>query len=145
VYNRPYFEEEIERLQRGRHFPVTVMAMGVDGLRQVNERLGYPAGDALLRNTAELIKSCFRGEDVIARTGGDEFTVLLPDIGMVSIEAIQARVLRHIEAYNKSHPNSPINFSFGFATAERSEVLRDMVHEADRRMVSNKAANRIRR
>ncbi len=140
LYNRLYFEEEISRLERGRRFPVTVMAADVDGLKEVNDRLGYPAGDALIRNAAELVKSCFRAEDVVARTGGDEFGVLLPDIGLVSMDAIQTRVLRRIETYNNAHPKSPVHISFGFATAEHGEALRDVVREADRRLLSNKAA-----
>ncbi|MBI4732255.1 MAG: diguanylate cyclase [Chloroflexi bacterium] len=142
LYNRPYFEEELSRLERGRRFPVTVMAADVDGLREVNDRLGHPAGDALIRNAAEVIKSCFRAEDVVARTGGDEFSVLLPDIGSISIDAVQTRVLRRIETYNNAHPKSPVHISFGFATAERGEMLRDIVREADRRMESNKVATR---
>ncbi|MEW6094720.1 MAG: diguanylate cyclase [Chloroflexota bacterium] len=142
LYNRLYFEEEIARLERGRRFPVTVLAADVDGLKEVNDRLGYPAGDALIRSAAELLKSCFRAEDVVARTGGDEFGVLLPDIGLVSMDAIQTRVLRKIEIYNTSHPKSPVQISFGFASAEHGEALRDVVREADRRLLSNKVAAR---
>jgi diguanylate cyclase (GGDEF)-like protein/PAS domain S-box-containing protein len=142
LYNRLYFEEEISRLERGRRFPVAVMAADVDGLKEVNDRLGYPAGDALIRSAAELLKSCFRAEDVVARTGGDEFGVLLPDIGLVSIDAVQTRLLRRIETYNNSHPKSPVHISFGFAAAEHGEALRDVVREADRRLLSNKVAVR---
>ncbi len=142
LYNRPYFEEELARLERGRRFPVTVMVADVDGLRQVNDTLGYPAGDALIRTAAEIIRSGFRGEDVVSRIGGDEFAVLLPDIGIVSIDAIQARVLRKIEAHNNSHPNSPVHITIGFATGERGEALRDIVRQADRRMITNKHTSR---
>jgi diguanylate cyclase (GGDEF)-like protein/PAS domain S-box-containing protein len=145
LYNRFYYEEELARLERGRRFPVTVMIADVDDLRKVNDKSGYAAGDALIRNVAEVIKSCFRTEDITARIGGDEFAVLLPDIGLISLDAIQARVVRRVETYNLSHPNSPVHFTFGLATAERGEMLRDIVREADRRMTVNKTATRNRK
>jgi len=73
VYNRAYFEEELERLKRGRGFsPVSVVTVDVDGMKAINDSLGHAAGDAVV------LASAFRNEDVVARIGGDEFAVLLP-------------------------------------------------------------------
>jgi diguanylate cyclase (GGDEF)-like protein/PAS domain S-box-containing protein len=142
LYNRLFYEEELSRLERGRHFPVTVMIADVDGLKEVNERLGNAAGDLIIQNAAEIIKGCFRAEDMVARIGGDEFAVLLPDIATISVDAIQVRVRRQLDGYNNSHPKSPVRISFGFATADRGEMLREIAREADRRMEINKAAAR---
>jgi diguanylate cyclase (GGDEF)-like protein len=142
LYNRLYYEEELSRLERGRHFPVAVIVADIDGLRDLNDQRGYPAGDALIRNAADLIKSCFRAEDMVARISGDEFAVVLPDIGTTSLEAIQTRVLRQLEAFNQSHPKNNISLSFGFALAEKSDAFREIIREADRRMVMNKGAKR---
>jgi diguanylate cyclase (GGDEF)-like protein len=104
LYNRSYFQEEITRLERGRRFPVTVLMADIDNLKQVNETRGFLSGDQLIRNAADVLASCFRVEDVVARIGGDEFGVLLPEIASVSIEAINMRVNRRVEAFNLSHP-----------------------------------------
>lgn len=140
LYNRAYYEEELLRLERGRRFPVTVLAADVDGLREVNETRGHAAGDALIRNVAEIIKSCFRAEDVVARIGGDEFAVLLPDIGAASTETVLVRINRRLEAFNQAHTSTPVRLSIGVATAERGSSLQEAVREADRRMYVKKAA-----
>ncbi|MRR30564.1 diguanylate cyclase, partial [bacterium] len=134
LYNRAYFEEEIARLERGRRFPISVLIADVDGLQQVNDTLGTAAGDLLLCNTGEILRACFRAEDVVARIGGDEFGALLPDISAVSIEAIFVRVARRLELYNQSHPKTPLHFSIGIASAERGDSLRNTVKEAEQRM-----------
>lgn len=140
LYNRAYYQEELTRLERGRRFPVTVLIADVDNLKEVNDTRGYIAGDALVRNAAEILASCFRVEDVVARIGGDEFGVLLPEIASISIDAIQIRINRRLETYNQSHPNSPVYLSFGLASAERGGDLRDAVREAEKRMLAGKAA-----
>jgi len=139
LYNRAYFEEELARLERGRRFPVTVLIADVDGLRQVNSSQGTAAGDVLLRSTGEILRACFRAEDVVARIGGDEFGALLPDIAAISVEAIFVRVARRLDSYNQSHPKSPLYFSVGMASAEHGNTLREAVKEAEQRMNVRKA------
>ena len=82
LYNRAYLEEEFDRLMLGRSFyPVGVVMVDVDGMKAVNDRLGHEAGDALLQTAAAVLASAFRAEDIVARIGGDEFVVLLPNLG----------------------------------------------------------------
>jgi len=138
LYNRSYFQEEITRLERGRRFPVTVLMADIDNLKQVNETRGFLSGDQLIRNAAEILASCFRVEDVVARIGGDEFGVLLPEIASVSIEAINMRVNRRVEAFNLSHPSTPLSLSIGIAVANDKEQLRLALAEAERRMLAQK-------
>ena len=78
LYNRNFFMAEIERLERGRAFPISIVMADADHLKETNDRQGHPAGDALLKRIAQTLTIAFRAEDVIARIGGDEFAVLLP-------------------------------------------------------------------
>jgi diguanylate cyclase (GGDEF)-like protein/PAS domain S-box-containing protein len=138
LYNRAYYQEELARLERGRRFPVTVLIADIDNLKMVNDTRGFAAGDLLIRNAAEVLASCFRVEDVVARIGGDEFGILLPEIASISIDAIQIRIMRRIEAFNLSHPNSPLHLSIGIAAANDKEGLREALAEAERRMLAQK-------
>ncbi|MHB8917084.1 MAG: PAS domain S-box protein, partial [Desulfocucumaceae bacterium] len=77
LYNRAYFEQELRRLEDGRHTSAGIILCDVDGLKIVNDSLGHDAGDTLLAVTAGVIRTSFRGSDMVARIGGDEFAVLL--------------------------------------------------------------------
>ncbi len=69
-----------ERPRRSRYRrPVVVMSVDVDGLKQANDRFGHDAGDELLRGVAGILRRNLRDADVVARIGGDEFGVLLPE------------------------------------------------------------------
>lgn len=140
LYNRVYYQEELARLERGRRFPVTVLIADIDDLKTVNETRGFAAGDLLIRNAGEVLASCFRVEDVVARIGGDEFGVLLPEIAAISIDAIRIRIARRLEAFNLSHPNSPLHLSVGIASAADKEGLSEALAEAERRMYAQRSA-----
>ena len=143
VYNRAYFEEELARLERGRHFPVSVIMADIDRFKAANDVYGHLAGDNLLREAAQVIKAAFRAEDVVTRIGGDEFAVLLPLTDTnATIEAV-ARIKQSIAAYNEEHRDCPLAISFGAATAEAGP-LTDTLKEADKRMYREKLVNRTR-
>jgi diguanylate cyclase (GGDEF)-like protein/PAS domain S-box-containing protein len=143
LYNRAYFEEELARLERGRHFPVSIIIGDIDRLKATNDVYGHGTGDKLLREAAQLIKGAIRGEDVITRIGGDEFAILLPGTGTTAtIEAI-ARIKESLAAYNANHEDCPLAISFGAATADIGP-LTDTLKEADKRMYREKHVNQAR-
>uniref|UniRef100_A0A831UIL7 diguanylate cyclase n=1 Tax=Geobacter metallireducens TaxID=28232 RepID=A0A831UIL7_GEOME len=142
VYNRMYFTEEMERLERGRHFPVSIIAADLDGLKKINDTLGHAAGDRLICMAALVLKEGVRGDDVVARIGGDEFAVILPD----TAEEAAAKVLERIRAceaeVNRHATDFVVGISLGAATADLKGCLQEALRTADLRMYEDKAARK---
>lgn len=100
--NRVMFEDRVDRaLARARRHPevLAVLFCDLDDLKGVNDRLGHPAGDEVLRTVATRLQRCVRDVDTVARVGGDEFVVLLEDIG--SAEEAMATATRILGALQR--------------------------------------------
>jgi diguanylate cyclase (GGDEF)-like protein len=82
-------EESLERELRcatRRKSPLGVMMIDVDHFKKFNDTFGHEAGDALLKELSRILKGHFRGEDIVCRYGGEEFTVILPDADLASTQ-----------------------------------------------------------
>lgn len=147
LYNRAFFEEEMKRLDRGRSYPITMLSADLDDLKLVNDSMGHDAGDKLLVKAANILKKSVRGSDILARVGGDEFTVILPRTDPETGEEIAARIRLNVEEYNNQNPEMPLGLSIGLATAEESNIaLQDIFKKADDHMYHDKLhrSNRVR-
>jgi diguanylate cyclase (GGDEF)-like protein len=138
LYNRHFFQTEMERIQGGRLFPVSIVMADLDNLKVINDRHGHKTGDAMIIKAAELLKKSFRSEDIIARIGGDEFGVLLTETGVTEMSDIISRFYDEIE----KQQDSLFSVSLGWATAQESSSLVDIMHQADVRMYQEKTARR---
>ena len=121
LYNRAYFEEELARLERSRKFPVSVLVSDLDGLKMINDQFGHAAGDQVLRRAAHLLQSVFRAEDGLARIGGDEFAVLLPEVDPSQAAEIVARVRCLLDENNQAQSEPEFNISIGIATCHAGD------------------------
>jgi diguanylate cyclase (GGDEF)-like protein len=95
LYNRHYLNEQLQRLhpaavRRGR--PYAILALDLDGLKQINDTSGHAAGDAALVAFAEQLTLAVRADDIAVRTGGDEFVILLPDATVSDAVALSMRL-----------------------------------------------------
>ncbi len=133
LYNRAFFQEELDRLEAGRRFPVSIVMADVDRLKEINDSEGHQAGDDRLRRTAEVLGT-FRSEDVVARIGGDEFAVILPATDADTAAAVLQRVRESLDDHNGRHPGKPLSLSFGVATGEKGASLTEILRKADEGM-----------
>ncbi len=95
VYNRRYFDEALEReLNRAKRYGrvLSLIAFDIDHFKRVNDTHGHLAGDSLLRQLAATVRARLRREDVFARTGGEEFGILLPEIPVDGARATAEQV-----------------------------------------------------
>jgi diguanylate cyclase (GGDEF)-like protein/PAS domain S-box-containing protein len=139
LYNRQYYELELERLQGSRQFPISLMVIDMNGLKKINDEFGHSAGDIQLRQTALLLKGAFRPEDVVARIGGDEFVIILPNTDHITaLEAI-ARVRITFDEYNLvCPPDQTLSIAIGIATGEHGANLKEVFRQADLAMYQDK-------
>lgn len=122
LYNRRFLEETIERefSRADRHdHHIGFIIIDMDGLKEINDRLGHDAGDITLQTLADFLKSNIRAEDIACRYGGDEFVLILPDATLVDtlnranqLHESSNRLL----AYYNGKPLNPISFSLGVAS-----------------------------
>lgn len=138
IYNRAYFDEELERLRRGRKFPVSIVMSDVDRLKEVNDQRGHAEGDALLKRAAQVLKGAFRKEDVVARVGGDEFAALLPNTDERSLAEALDRLKASLAGDNQLHEPHALSLSIGAATAYDGLALIEAWRQADERMYREK-------
>lgn len=144
-YNRAYVEEEMARLDRSRQFPISVIVADVDCLKKVNDRYGHQSGDELLRLAAQGIAGGFRAEDMVARIGGDEFIIILPEANPDVADRAMARIRNNLAEINQHTRSFPVGVSLGSATAATPGTLDEALRLADQRMYADKHAKKCGR
>jgi len=137
LYNRTYFEEELKRLDTKRALPLTVVIGDINGLKLINDAFGHSRGDVLLKKIAEILKKQFREEDIIARWGGDEFSILLPN----TTESNTAKIIERIQKACKKNSTStlPLSIALGAATKKDDKInINEIIKDAEDLMYRQK-------
>lgn len=143
LYNRFFFEEELRRFSKGRYDPVGIVMCDLDGLKLVNDNLGHNVGDRQLITTANLLKEQFRSSDIVARIGGDEFAVLLPNCSSETIRDICARLKQAMMNVYVPDTKIPLMVSIGYTVRNTKEFpIEELIKEADAKMYQDKKGNR---
>jgi diguanylate cyclase (GGDEF)-like protein len=133
-------EQEKRRCQRtGRHFSIAVIDL--DHFKRINDTLGHAVGDAVLRAFAVEAVAALRTSDVMARWGGEEFLLLLPDVSGLQAQASVVRLLERVRVLPCA-PGLPLSFSAGVTEHRQGETVAETVARADRQMYAAKRAGR---
>jgi diguanylate cyclase (GGDEF)-like protein len=144
AYNRTFYEAELNRLAKSRRYPVGIIIIDLDGLKATNDTYGHAAGDRMIIKAAAVLQKSVRADDMVARIGGDEFAILLPEMNADGLLATQARIYTTLEEDNAVNDGFTLKFSLGSALAETKEKLLGSVRLADRNMYQDKAARKER-
>ena len=105
IYNRSYFENQLQILDEQLLVPVSLIMCDIDGLKFVNDTLGHQAGDELLLTAAEIISNIAPEDSTVARIGGDEFGILLPDYSAKLANYIADNIRKAIAEHNVTRSN----------------------------------------
>jgi diguanylate cyclase (GGDEF)-like protein len=146
--NRRGFMDHLRRhvAAARRHGETGILALcDLDGFKQINDRHGHPAGDAMLRRFAELMRRHVRETDVVGRLGGDEFAILLTrcdiDGGLAKIAAL--RGLADAGALDWNGETIPVRASFGAIPYRSGAAADKLIAAADAELYSDKARRRV--
>jgi len=118
IYNRAFFEEEIDRLDTECQLPLSTITGDINGLKFINDTLGHAEGDRLLVEMAKILKKCSRKEDIVARIGGDEFSILMPKTNSEEAHAILDKIYTECKDYKINRDKDSIfcSIALGYAT-----------------------------
>jgi diguanylate cyclase (GGDEF)-like protein len=121
---------------RRRNIPLTVVAFDLDNFKDINDRYGHAAGDAVLRTFANKLSERRRGEDLVVRMGGDEFLLLLPECPAVQVPSLLSRI--HPCEADFQGTGLPIEFSSGIASYDFKETTEQLLDRADQALYRDK-------
>ena len=145
--NRRGFFELAEQALKSAHRDQQTMAlffMDLNGLKQINDTLGHMAGDDALRDTAQVLRNTFRGSDIVARIGGDEFVALAHLHSELDVETLCARLREHQREFNASHQRPyEVDLSIGATLVDEpaEQNLEEFIARADEAMYQEKRAS----
>jgi diguanylate cyclase (GGDEF)-like protein len=142
-------DEEISRSRRHLE-PIAVAMVDVDHFKRINDTHGHIIGDVMLNELAGLLREEMRKHDVVARFGGEEFVVIMPDTNMVQAHIAMERVRKRVQDHEFARDNRPqavfITVSAGMAIGN-SEISKDatyLLETADKALYQAKSAGRNR-
>lgn len=150
LYNRRFFFSEADyllELARSGRTPLSVMVIDIDHFKQVNDTYGHGVGDQVIVSMAQTLKKFSRSKDLIARFGGEEFVMLLPETGLEEATGCAERIRVAIENLRTTLEDNEINctISLGIAAVDVSnESIESALNRADKALYEAKHTGRNR-
>lgn len=146
LVNRRVFMEraEQERIQADRYGnPLVLACLDLDFFKEINDTLGHGEGDCVLRRVSSTFSGIVRDADLLARTGGDEFALILPNTPLASARQLMDRICESVRALKIGVPGAAmLGVSIGLAQWEKGDRLKDWWEKADAALYRAKANGR---
>lgn len=143
TYNRHYLQSYLNNISYN-EVPFSIVFFDINGIKMVNDSIGYDYSDRLLVEFSKMISSSLRFGDVLARTGASEFMVYLHHSSNDIAKQIIDEVVEKIKQFNASltHPLKQLNVSYGYANSYQSNSVVALQHKAQQHLTSNKLADK---
>jgi diguanylate cyclase (GGDEF)-like protein len=139
LFNRRYFEEQLQKLDNMEHYPLTIMMADINGLKLVNDAFGHLAGDDMLKEAANVMKQVCRSKDVVCRWGGDEYVIIMPRTSALEA-AVLTRKMKEV-CKRGEYSFGLLSLSFGHDTKyKKDESIEAIFKNAEEFMYKEKVS-----
>jgi len=148
VYNRRYFYEEAEKqlmLAHRYQRPAAALVLDLDRFKQINDTYGHRAGDEVLKHFAQICRETIRVTDIIGRTGGEEFAILLPETDQASALQLAERIRATVASASLQSQEATLSYSvsIGVAVKQAENIhIQELLSQADKALYAAKEAGR---
>jgi diguanylate cyclase (GGDEF)-like protein len=147
AYNKRHFDETFQRVvgqAQASRSALGLLLFDIDHFKQINDTYGHPAGDAVLRTFAEVVRGMLPDDAVFCRVGGEEFTIILPKAGLGPSRALAERIRVAVQGKEFSHSDQriPVTVSLGTAELEAGSSTESFYRVADERLYAAKKGGR---
>jgi diguanylate cyclase (GGDEF)-like protein/PAS domain S-box-containing protein len=140
LYNRRYFSEQLARLDQVEHYPLGVMMIDLNGLKIINDAYGHEVGDEALKRSAQVMKDVIGDRGVLARVGGDEFTVVVSNTTQEELQSLKEAILDDLSG--ETVQNMTLSLSIGYEIkTDDTQSLADLLKDAENIMYKYKLAS----
>ena len=131
TYNRRFFETIILK-EAEMEYPVSMIMVDIDDLKEVNDSYGHEKGDKLIMETASILERMTRDRDTVCRFGGDEFIIVLPDTDKAEVNQVADRINSRFQEVN----NPLLNVSLGYSSeiSRKNKSMQELFIAADKNM-----------
>ncbi len=141
LYNRRFFEEALTLFDQQNRYPISLIMGDLNGLKITNDVFGHEVGDELLIKTASVLRKHARPQDILARWGGDEYVMLMPDTDLETVRKINRAIYKTCGKYENTTSSevTPLSISLGYATHEDdSKNIMQLIKESEDFMYKGK-------
>lgn len=148
VYNRRYFYEEAEKqlmLAHRYQRPAAALVLDLDRFKQINDTYGHRAGDEVLKHFAQICRDTIRVTDIIGRTGGEEFAILLPETDQASALQLAERIRATVASASLQLQGATLSYSVSIGVAVKQAEnmhVQELLSQADKALYAAKEAGR---
>ena len=137
--NRRYYEDVMVSMDKDENHPLSIIVGDINGLKLINSALGHEAGDKLILIITDILKSCTRPDDVLARVGGDEFSILMPKTTYEEANKVLSDITSRCENYSAKKTEYHLSFSLGVATKQDNiKTISEVIKMAEDSMFRQK-------
>ena len=150
IFNKKYLIEALEsevKYSRAYSRPLSIIYFDLDFFKKVNDTYGHGVGDAILKDTATLVKSIVRKDDIFCRYGGEEFVILLPSTDAKTAYDLAERIRAGFDSYKFSIQGHSIRQTLSIGVSQLSPKMttpESLLEDADKKLYQSKAGGRNR-